>query len=70
MAKISITLVKSLIGQKEKQIKTAESLGLKKIGDKKVAEKDVTTEGKINVISHLVTVEEVSAGKVAADDIN
>ncbi|MFA6730030.1 MAG: 50S ribosomal protein L30 [Eubacteriales bacterium] len=70
MAKISITLVKSLIGQKQKQIKTAESLGLKKIGDRKVAEKDVTTEGKINVISHLVTVEEVSAGSVAADDIN
>ncbi len=33
MAKMNIKLVKSLIGRKEKQIATAESLGLRKIGD-------------------------------------
>lgn len=57
MAKVKITLTKSLIGRKEKQILTAASLGLRKIGDYKVIENDVTVEGKINVISHLISVE-------------
>ena len=57
MAKVKITLTKSLIGRKEKQIRTAASLGLRKIGDYKVIENDVTVEGKINVISHLISVE-------------
>ena len=45
MAK-EIKLVKSLIGRKQDQIATANSLGLKKIG------------GKIKKISHLVEVAE------------
>ncbi len=59
MAKVNITLVKSLIGRQEKQILTAHSLGLKKIGDSKIAEKDNLLDGKIKVISHLITVDEV-----------
>lgn len=50
MAQVKITLVKSLIGRQEKQILTAHSLGLKKIGDHKVAEKDHLLDGKIKVI--------------------
>ena len=59
MEQVKITLVKSLIGRPKKQILTAQSLGLKKPGNSAVANKDVTVEGKINVISHLITVDEV-----------
>jgi len=57
MAKIKIKLVKSLIGRSDKQIKTANSLGLKKIGDIIEHEEGAVLDGKINVISHLVTVD-------------
>jgi large subunit ribosomal protein L30 len=59
MAQVKITLKKSLIGRGTKQISTAKSLGLTKIGDTKTAEKDEALEGKIFIISHLITVDEV-----------
>jgi large subunit ribosomal protein L30 len=55
---LKIKLVKSLIGCKDKQISTANSLGLKKIGDETVQPDNAQTKGKINVISHLVEVTE------------
>ncbi len=58
MAKIKITLSRSLIGCLKNQIATANSLGLRKIGDTTVQEKNPATEGKITVIKHLVSVEE------------
>ena len=58
MAKVNLTLAKSLIGRKKNQILTANSLGLKKIGDTVVSERDNILEGKLNVIAHLVKVEE------------
>ena len=58
MAKVKLTLAKSLIGRKKNQILTANSLGLKKIGDTVVSERDNILEGKLNVIAHLVKVEE------------
>ncbi|MDD5916979.1 MAG: 50S ribosomal protein L30 [Clostridiales bacterium] len=58
MAKVKITLVKSLIGHKENQILTAKSLGLRKIGDVKVTERNPLIDGKIVVIGHLVKVED------------
>jgi len=57
MAKLKITLVKSLIGRSEKQIKTAASLGLKKIGDVSSHEEGGVLDGKIRIITHLVKVE-------------
>ena len=57
MAKIKITLQKSLIGRLEKQKKTALALGLKTIGDATVQEDNAVTQGKIFVIKHLVKVE-------------
>lgn len=57
MAK-EIKLVKSLIGRKKDQIATAESLGLKKVGDTTVQPDNAQTNGKINKISHLVEVHE------------
>ncbi|MBE6700692.1 MAG: 50S ribosomal protein L30 [Ruminococcaceae bacterium] len=56
---VKITLVKSLIGRLDKQVKTAGSLGLKKIGDSKVLEDSPALQGKIFVIKHLVKVEQV-----------
>jgi len=57
MAK-KITLVKSLIGRKQDQIATANTLGLKKIGDSTVQHDNDATLGKIKKISHLVEIEE------------
>ncbi len=57
MAK-NIKLVKSLIGRKKDQIATAQSLGLRKIGDVTTQPDNEQTKGKINKISHLVEVTE------------
>lgn len=57
MAKIKITLVKSLIGRKKDHIATVNALGLKKIG--KVVEKEDTPQilGMINKVNYLLKVE-------------
>ncbi len=57
MAK-NIKLVKSLIGRKKDQIATANSLGLKKVGDVSVQPENEAILGKIQKISHLVEVTE------------
>ncbi|MBR4627590.1 MAG: 50S ribosomal protein L30 [Ruminococcus sp.] len=57
MAK-NIKLVKSLIGRKKDQIATAQSLGLRKIGDTTTQPDNAQTQGKISKISHLVEVTE------------
>ncbi len=59
MAQVKITLVKSLIGRNKAHIATANSLGLRKIGDTTVQPKNEATEGKINAITYLVKAEEV-----------
>ena len=51
-------LVKSLSGRKKDQVATANSLGLKKIGDVTVQPENAATLGKIQKISHLVEVQE------------
>ncbi len=58
MANIKIKLVKSLAGTKKTQIATAESLGLRTIGDITVQPDNAQTRGKINKISHLIEVTE------------
>lgn len=58
MEKVKITLTKSLIAAKPNQKATAESLGLKKIGDSIVHEAGPVIDGKVKVISHLVSVEQ------------
>jgi large subunit ribosomal protein L30 len=58
MSKVTITLTKSLIGCLDKQVATAHSLGLRKIGDTTVQEKNAVLDGKIRVVSHLVSVEQ------------
>ncbi len=56
MANKKITLVKSLIAVKKDQIATANSLGLRKIGDVTIQPDNAQTQGKINKIVHLIKV--------------
>ncbi len=53
---VQVKLVKSLIGSKKDQIATAESLGLRKIGDTTTQPINDATMGKITKITHLVEV--------------
>ena len=59
MAKLSIKLIKSVIGTKPNQRKTVEALGLGKMGQ--VTEKEDTPQirGMIETVKHLVEVEEI-----------
>ena len=59
MAKLKVTLVKSLIGRKKDHIATANALGLRKTG--KTVEHNDTPQvrGMINKIDYLLNVEEL-----------
>ncbi len=61
MEKIKITLVKSTISCLDKQKKTVQALGLKKIGSSVVREDNEVVRGMIFVVKHLVKVEKVEA---------
>ena len=58
MANLRIELVKSLNGRLEKQIATAHSLGLRKIGDVTVQPDNAQTRGKVAQIGYLLQVAE------------
>ena len=58
MANLNIKLVKSLNGRLEKHIATANSLGLRRIGDATVQPDNAQTRGKIAHIGYLLCVEE------------
>ena len=60
MAKLKVTLKKSLIGRPETQRKTVRSLGLRKINSSSVLPDDPTIRGQIHKVEHLVAVEEVA----------
>ncbi len=55
---LKVTLKKSLIGRHKDHIATANSLGLRKIGDSSTQPKNEATVGKIKKISYLIKVEE------------
>ena len=59
MAKVKITLKRSLIGQGHKSRETIKSLGLKKINSSVEREIDNSLEGMLNVVKHLVIIEKV-----------
>lgn len=61
MAKIKITLVKSVIGYSEQQRKTVKSLGLTKTNSSVIQNDTPDIMGKVKKISHLLKVEEVEA---------
>ena len=59
MAQLKITQKKSEIGGTKPQRNSLRSLGLKRIGDTVVKEDRPEIRGMVNVVSHLVVVEEV-----------
>ena len=67
MAKLKITLVKSVIGTPETQRRTVRSLGLRKLNSFSILPDSPTIRGQIHKVEHLVKVEEVAeeAEKVA-----
>ncbi|WGD60741.1 50S ribosomal protein L30 [Bacillus velezensis] len=58
MAKIEITLKRSVIGRPEDQRVTVRTLGLKKTNQTVVHEDNAAIRGMINKVSHLVSVKE------------
>jgi large subunit ribosomal protein L30 len=59
MSNIKITLKKSLNGRHDKHIATANSLGLKRIGDTTIQPDNPQTKGKISQIVYLIDYESV-----------
>lgn len=57
--KIKVTLVKSVSGRLEKQQKTVQALGLRKIGQSVVHNDNEAIRGMVFVVKHLVEVSEV-----------
>jgi large subunit ribosomal protein L30 len=60
MAKLKVTLTRSLIGYPETQRKTVKSLGLRKINSVKELRDDASVRGQLFKVKHLVKVEEIA----------
>ena len=58
MAQIRVTLKKSLIGRKPKQVRTVRALGLRRIGSSVEHQATPAVLGMVRSVSHLVDVEE------------
>ena len=58
MANLKIKLVKSLNGRLDKHIATANSLGLRKIGQESIQPDNTQTRGKIAQIGYMLQVTE------------
>lgn len=59
MASMKITLVRGLVNSKPKQRATVQTLGLHRIGQSVVRDDSPANRGLVQVIRHLVTVEEI-----------
>ncbi len=59
MAKVKITLVKGMFGNKPNQIKTIRALGLHKRTSSVIKEDNDMINGMIRTVAHLVSVEKV-----------
>ena len=60
MAKVKVTLTRSLIGHPETQRRTVRSLGLRKRNSVKVLPDTPAVRGQLHKVQHLITVEEVA----------
>lgn len=58
MAKLKITLVKSVISTPETQRATVKALGLKKTNSSVVQEDNPVIRGMVNKVAHLLKIEE------------
>jgi len=60
MAKIKITLTRSVIGTPQDQRATVKALGLKKTNSSVIQEDNSVIRGMVHKVEHLVTVEQVA----------
>jgi large subunit ribosomal protein L30 len=58
MAKLAITLTRSLIGRPEDQRETVKALGLRKLNQTVEHDDNVAIRGMVKKVSHLVSVKE------------
>ena len=59
MAKVRLTMVKSIIDQSKRQKATMEALGLRKINQSREHDLNPQIEGMIEKVAHLVTIENI-----------
>lgn len=59
MAKLKVTLTRSMIGRTDSQIATVKALGLKKIGTSVEHDDNVQIRGMIDKVKFMVSVEEI-----------
>jgi large subunit ribosomal protein L30 len=59
MAKLKITLTRSLIGRPDNQRVTVKALGLRKLNSSVEQEDTAVIRGMVHKVEHLVTVEEL-----------
>lgn len=59
MAKLKITQTRSAIGRQERQKRTIETLGIKRLNGSVIKEDRPEIRGMITKVAHLVTVEEI-----------
>jgi len=57
--KIKVKLIRGLAGKSEKQKQAVKSLGLKKLNDERILEKNPMVCGNIEIAKHLLKVEEI-----------
>ncbi|MBN1582599.1 MAG: 50S ribosomal protein L30 [Anaerolineae bacterium] len=57
--KLRVEYVKSIIGSSQRQRRTLQALGLKRLGDVIEVENTPTMWGMLNKLSHLIQVQEV-----------
>lgn len=60
MAKLKVTLKKSLIGRPETQRKTVQALGLRKVNSVTNLPDNPSIRGQLHKVRHLVVVEEIA----------
>ena len=60
MAKVKITLKRSLIGRPETQRKTVRALGLRKINSVVELPDNPAIRGQLHKVEHLISVEEIA----------
>ena len=61
MAKLKVTLTRSLIGRPQTQRDTVKALGLRKLNSSVELPDNGAIRGQLHKVEHLVTVEEVQA---------
>lgn len=60
MAKLKVTLTRSLIGRPQTQRDTVKAMGLKKLNSSVELPDNAAIRGQIHKVEHLVTVEEIA----------